>query len=191
MIEYASSNPAVVAAFLSFLATAFAALATWQGPRSAAQLAERIRHEKEKENERRRMKMHVFSTLMQERATIASIDSVRMLNSIDFVFSDAPTVREAWAELFVIFHTDGVPHPQLREEKLRSLLREMASDLGMSDTLKVDDLGRIYYPNALAREEELRALQQERALLAIRSQPDKMAAQIDQKLLEKFPPKPG
>lgn len=189
-MAYAYENPAVVAAFLSFLATVFAVYATWQGPRSAALLAEKIRNEKEKENERRRMKMHVFSTLMQERATIASVDSVRMLNSIDFVYNDSPPVREAWAELFVIFQTDGIPHPQLREEKLRKLLREMASDLGMSETMKIDDLGRIYYPNALAREEELRALQQERALLAMRSQSDPNTAVVDQNLLKKFPPKP-
>lgn len=189
MIDYVAANPAAVAAFLSFVATALAAVATWQGPRSAAQLAERIRNEQEKDSERRRMKMHIFSTLMQERATIASYDSVRMLNSIDFVFHDAPRVREAWAELFVIFQTDGIPHPQLREEKLRSMLKEMAADLGMSNSLKVDDLGRIYYPNALAREEELRRLQQEKALQAMRApQSDQSAS--DQILLEKFPPKP-
>lgn len=191
MIEYIINNPAGIAAFLSFLATALAAIATWQGPRSAALLAERIRHEKDRENERRRMKMHVFSTLMQERATIASIDSVRMLNSIDFVFNDSPKVREAWAELFVIFQTDGPIHPQLREEKLRSLLREMTADLGMSGMIRVDDLGRIYYPNGLAREEELRLLQQERALRAIRSQQDETAtSSVDHKLMQKFPPVP-
>lgn len=191
MISYALENPGVVAAFLSCIATMFAAFATWRGPMSAAKLAERIRHQKEKENEVRRMKMHIFSTLMQERATIASIDSVRMLNSIDFVFNDVPSVREAWAELFVIFQADGVPHPQLREEKLRSLLRSMAADLGMSGSLKVDDLGRIYYPNALAREEELRRMQQERALLSMRSQQDANdKPMVDYALLTKFPPPP-
>jgi len=191
LTDYLLQNPSVIAAFLSTIATICAVFATWQGPRSAAKLAERIRHDQEKALERRRMKMHVFSTLMQERATIASLDSVRMLNSIDFVFHDAPAVREAWSELFVIFETSGTPHPQLREEKLRVLLREMAADLGLSDALKTDDLGRIYYPNALAREEELRMLQQERALLSFRSSSTGDAPQPDPNMMAKFPPKPN
>ncbi|RWM57437.1 DUF6680 family protein [Mesorhizobium sp.] len=189
MIEYIAQNPATVSAFLSAVAAMAAVFATWQGPRSAAMLAEKIRKDTEQDNERRRMKVQVFATLMQERATIASIESVRMLNSIDFVFSDSPGVREAWADLFAIFHTAEVPHTQLREEKLRVLLKEMGADIGLSNTLKVDDIARIYYPNALAREEEVRMWRQEQALLQIRSQ-GQQTAPVDQKLLAKFPPKP-
>lgn len=188
MIEYFAQNPATAAAFLSLVATLLAAFATWQGPRSAAKLAEQIRKDTERESERRRMKIQIFSTLMQERATIASIDSVRMLNSIDFVFSDSPRVREAWADLFAIFHTPEGPHPQLREDKLRVLLKEMGADIGLSESLKVDDIARIYYPNVLAKEEELRLFRQEQALLQMRSQGQDQP--IDQKLLAKFPPKP-
>lgn len=188
MIEYFSQNPATAAAFLSLVATVLAAFATWQGPRSAAKLAEQIRKDTERENEQRRMKIQIFSTLMQERATIASIDSVRMLNSIDFVFSNSPRVREAWADLFAIFHTPESPHPQLREDKLRVLLKEMGADIGLSESLKVDDIARIYYPNVLAKEEELRLLRQDEALLQIRSRGQDQPA--DQKLLAKFPPKP-
>jgi hypothetical protein len=190
LIEYFAQNPATIAAFLSAVAALAAVFATWQGPRSAALLAEKIRKDTERANERRRMKLQVFATLMQERATIASLESVRMLNSIDFVFYDAPRVREAWADLFSIFHTSDTPHPQLREEKLRVLLKEMGSDIGLSDTLKVDDISRIYYPNALAREEEVRLWQQEQAILQIRSQGQKGNSTVDQKILAKFPPKP-
>lgn len=195
MIQYILDNPATAAAFLSFVATCLAAYATWQGPRSAAKLAESIRRESEKQSERRRMKLQVFSTLMQERATIASIDSVRMLNSIDFVFADSEKVKEAWADLFGIFHTSEAPHPQLREEKIRVLLREMGADLGLSDSLKVTDIARIYYPNALAQAEELDTLQRQRALLQIRSsgQPENQqlpAPPIDEQLIAKFPPRP-
>lgn len=195
MIEYFTQNPATLSAFLSAVATLLAAFATWQGPRSAATLAEKIRKDAERENERRRMKLQVFSTLMQERATIASLDSVRMLNSIDFVFSDSPRVREAWADLFSIFHTTDIPHPQLREEKLRILIKEMGVDIGLSETLKVDDIARIYYPNAIAQEEELQMLRRQQALLHMRSQGQPQQQQLstlpaDQKLLDKFPPKP-
>lgn len=194
MIQYLLENPATTAAFLSFIATCLAAFATWQGPRSAATLAEKIRNDTERENERRRMKLQVFSTLMQERATIASIDSVRMLNSIDFVFASSPKVREAWADLFAIFHTSEAPHPQLREEKLRVLLKEMGADIGLSDTLKVDDIARIYYPNALAQEEELQMFRRQQALLQMRSggQPQQQlpAPAFDERVLAKFPPRP-
>lgn len=189
MIEYISNNPSTVAAFLSLFTAILAAYATWQGPRSAAKLAEEIRQNTERQSERRRMKLQVFATLMQERATIASIDSVRMLNSIDFVFFDCPKVREAWAELYSIFHTSETPHPQLREEKLRILLKEMGTDIGLSDNLRADDIARIYYPNVLAKEEELRLARQEQALLQLRS--NGSDGSVDQKLLEKFPPKPN
>lgn len=188
MIEWLSENPATVAAFLSACAALLSVVATWQGPRSAAKLSEKIRKDTERENERRRMKLQVFSTLMQERATIASLDSVRMLNSIDFVFSDSSRVREAWADLFAIFHTSEAPHPQLREDKLRVLLKEMGADIGLSDLLKVDDIARIYYPNALAQEEELQILQRTHALRQMRSQGQHQ--NLDPQILAKFPPKP-
>ncbi|OCJ63478.1 hypothetical protein A6U97_13415 [Agrobacterium tumefaciens] len=193
MIEWIAENPATIAAFLSALAALLSVVATWQGPRSAAKLSEQIRTDTERESERRRMKLQVFSTLMQERATIASLDSVRMLNSIDFVFSESPRVREAWADLFAIFHTADTPHPQLREEKLRVLLKEMGADIGLSETLKVDDIARIYYPNALAQEEELQMLRRQQALLQIRSQGQQQVASqgIDERLVAKFPPKPS
>jgi hypothetical protein len=62
-------RPEVLAAFLSFLAAAFAAIATWRAPISAAKLAERMRQTHERQSEARRMKMHIFVTLLQERAT--------------------------------------------------------------------------------------------------------------------------
>ncbi len=191
MIDYILNNPATVAAVMSAVATIMAVVATVMGPRSAAKLAERMRQNSQQENERRQMKLVVFTTLMQERANIASVDSVKMLNSIDIVFSDCRTVREAWAELFSILNTEDGPHPQLRGDKLRALLREMANDLGLSDDLRVDDIGRIYFPNVLAVEEELRLLEQQRALLQFRgeAQPAQVSA-IDAQNLKKFPPKP-
>jgi hypothetical protein len=175
MTAFLNQNGATFAAFLSFLATLFAAYATWRGPRSAAELAEQLRANSERDSERRRMKIQVFSTLLQERATIHSAESVRMLNSIDFVFSDSPRVRDAWADLYSTFLPTVPPPPQLRDEKIMSLLKEMVADLGLSDNLKVDDLKRTYYPTALARERELHDLQRDQALNQMRAmgqQPD-------------------
>lgn len=195
MIKYIIENPATVAAFLSAISALLSVFATWQGPRSAAKLAEKIRKNTERENERRRMKLQVFATLMQERATIASLESVRMLNSIDFVFSESVKVREAWADLFAIFHTSDAPHPQLREDKLRILIKEMGVDIGLSDMLKVDDIARIYYPNALAQEEELQMLKRQQALLQFRNQGQRQTQQsvssgFSEELSDKFPPRP-
>jgi hypothetical protein len=188
MMAFLEQNGATIAAFLSFLATVAAVIATWRGPRSAAELAERMREKSERDGEDRRMKIQVFSTLLQERATIHSPESVRMLNSIDFVFSKSPKVRDAWADLYSIFQTDVGPHPQLRDEKIRVLLKEMAADLGLSDTLKVDDLGRTYYPNAIAREHELHDLQREQALSRMRAMGQQPDTTPD--FWKKFPEKP-
>lgn len=190
MLNYLVDNPITIATLLSAIAAIFSAIATWQGPRSAAKLAERIRKDTEREVERRRMKLQVFSTLMQERATITSIQSVQMLNSIDFVFSDSSTVREAWADLYAQFGAPGGPHPQLQEEKLRVLLKMMGSDIGLSDTLKVDDIARIYYPNALAQQQELDMLQRDHALRSFRSQWSARQQEVEAPISDKFPPKP-
>lgn len=193
MISYLIDNPITVATFLSAVAACFSAFATWHGPRAAAMISERMRKDSELEGERRRMKIYVFATLMQERATIASFQSVQMLNSIDFVFHNSPEVREAWADLYSQFSV-GNTHYQLQDEKMRVLLKAMAKEIGFSETLKVDDISRIYYPNALAQQEELDRLQREQALLAARSQlspkSSEKSFELDEALLRKFPPKP-
>jgi len=143
-------------ALLSMIATGLAALATYRAPILAAKVAERLRTESEKESERRRLRMFVFFTLMQERVTLASPQSVQVLNSIDSVFHDCGLVREAWADLYhALSRRDAW---STVEEKQRELLRQMAIDLGLSDSLKRDDFSRIYYPTALADEAHLRNL---------------------------------
>jgi hypothetical protein len=193
VIEFFTANTSAIAAIASTFATLFAAFATWHGPRSAAKLAEEIRKNTEMNNENRRMKLLVFSTLMQERATIASIDSVKMLNSIDFVFSESPKVREAWADLYSIFHTQDSIHPQLREDKTRVLLKEMIADIGLSDKLKVDDISRIYYPNALAQADEIESHRRMEALSHMRRLGNDAVEESSsvELLTRKFPPKPA
>lgn len=131
----------------TLLATACAAWATWKGPQIAAKLAEQLRKTAQIEDEKRRMKLLVFATLMQERANIASPDAVKMLNLIDLVFIESKEVRDCWAELYAFcgssaFHDNGVP------ERLRKLLKEMAINIGVESDLRADDFARIYYPNS-------------------------------------------
>lgn len=135
----------LAAAAFSAVATALAAFATWYAPRAAAKLAEVLRRDAERSQERQRNKLFVFATLMQERSAIYSEAGVRALNTIDVVFHDSRAVREAWAELFLTFSLNPIPNHVL-EERLRRLLASMASDIGLGDNLKTDDFGRILQP---------------------------------------------
>lgn len=156
-------NPNTVAAFLSAVAALFAAIATWRGPLSAAKLSESLRQASDQEAERRRFRLNVFATIMQERAQIYSMDGVRALNSIDVAFSDAAAVREAWAELYQALNTEPMPE-HVVDERIRKLLREMSAELGISERLRLDDFGRIYYPKALSEEHKLQHLERVAAL---------------------------
>ena len=137
-----------------------AALATWNGPRAAAKLAEALRRDAERSQERQRNKLHVFASLMQERAAIYSEAGVRALNIIDVVFHDSLTVREAWAELYLTFSLNPIP-PHVLEEHLRKLLAAMAIDIGLGDKLKTDDFGREYNPRPITQERFIRDMQRE------------------------------
>jgi hypothetical protein len=106
----------LAAAIFSAIATGLAAFATWRAPTAAARLAETLRRDSERAQERQKNKLHVFAMLMQERAAIYSENAVRALNLIDVVFVDSRKVREAWAELFLIFSTNPIP-PHVLEER--------------------------------------------------------------------------
>ena len=191
MLGYLLANPALVTAFLSAVATVFAAVAAWRGPSSAAKLAEKMRRSAERDAEARRLKTYVFTTLMQERASISAPDSVRALNLIDVVYSECPKVREAWAELFLTFDGSREVPRHVQDEKYRGLLKEMAAELDLDGALKLDDLGRVYYPNALAQEDQIRELQRMENLkrLLPRSAPTSNVA--DGLLAGYFPPRPS
>lgn len=161
MTDWIPFRPEAITAFLSFLAAAFAAYATWRAPISAAEHGENLRQRGTKEAHSQQLKFYVFSTLMQERAFLATSDAVKALNLIDVVFHDSREVREAWAELFIAFdRSKSIPN-HVTEERQRKLLRAMAHDIGMSDNLRLDDFGRVYYPDAIAQEDHVRRLERE------------------------------
>lgn len=180
-------NPATAAAFLSAIAAVAAAIATWRAPLSAAKIAERLRSQSENSAESRRFRMNVFATLMQGRAEIASEQTVQALNSIDIAFSDSPLVREAWAELYQALNISPMPGHMV-DERIRKLLREMAKDLGIADTLRLDDFARIYFPQALAQDREMRVLQREEALKQLTGA--KVPEGVADPLARMWPPKP-
>jgi Flp pilus assembly protein CpaB len=160
---------ALAAAVFSAIATGCAAFATWSAPRSAAQLAESLRRDAERQNERQKLKLHVFSTLMQERAQIHSDEGVRALNLSDIVFNETLEVRESWSELFLAFQMKPTIQHVI-DERLRKLLASIAKDVGLADQLRNDDLGRVYYPIVQAQEQFIRDMQRQQILRSLQGQ---------------------
>jgi hypothetical protein len=189
---FAGIDTASIAAVFSAIATALAAYATWQGPRSAAGLAEEMRRKAEQDSEKKRIKVNVFSTLMTERAVVYSAEAVRAFNLIDFVFNESRPVRDAWSDYFSsLDEKNGVPS-HAKEEKFRRLLSVMASDIGLADELRMDDLSRVYYPTALAQEEHIRSLQRQQNLRDLQGKTSPAANTVMQNhtLTNIFPPTP-
>lgn len=112
---------ALIAAVFSAIATFLAAWATWRAPLAAAKLAETLRRNAERDQERQKSKLQLFTILMQERGAIYSEHGVRALNLIDIVFNDSRPVREAWAELFHAFNPQHRVPAHAQEERLLRL----------------------------------------------------------------------
>jgi hypothetical protein len=180
---------AFVAAVFSAIATGFAALATWSAPRAAARLAESLRREAERHDERQRRKLQVFSTLMQERAQIYSDQGVRALNLIDVVFNESREVREAWAELFLAFHMRPIVQHVI-DERLRKLLGFIAKNIGLSDELRNDDLGRVYFPIVQQQEQFIKDMQRQQILANLQGE-NAAGAGAASLPNSPWPPKPG
>jgi hypothetical protein len=184
------TSPGVVAAFLSAVAAIAAAVATWRAPLSAAKTAEHLRRQGDNELESRRFRLNVFTAIMQGRAEIWSEDTVTALNSVDVAFYSSIPVREAWAELYQALNTSPMPM-HVVDERTRKLLREMAKDLGLADSLRLDDFGRVYFPNAIAEDRQMRNLQRREAMDRLTGQsatPDRGAVEAVEM---KWPPVPG
>jgi hypothetical protein len=148
---------------LALIVSGATAWATWIAPRSAAQLAEHLRSASGRADTRDNLRRYVFFTLMQERATVTSPQAVQALNSVDVIFHDVPSVREAWADLYHYF-SSGKVEQRFVDEKLRELLRQLAIALGVSETLRRDDFSRVYFPTALAEQHYIQVLERTAAL---------------------------
>ena len=154
----------VLGTLLSAIAAVAAAYAAWIGPRSAAELAEKLRRDGEAADETRRLRMFVFNTLMQERARLYSEEGVKALNLIDTVFSDCSDVREAWTNLYMSYDRSNDIPSHVSQERLAVLLQEMAKTLGLASELRLEDLNRIYFPTALQEQRLIDDLQRREAL---------------------------
>jgi hypothetical protein len=157
-------RPDTASAILAAIAAIFSALAAWKGPIAAARLAEVMRRENDGAVERRKTKMFVFTTLMQDRITFYTPEAVRAFNLIDVVFSESRPVRDRWAEFFASLDPAKQMPEHEKQKRFRDLLSAMAQDLDLGDCLRLDDFERVYYPNALQEELNVQTLQR-RAIL--------------------------
>jgi uncharacterized protein DUF6680 len=160
----------LITAIFSAIAACLAAYATWKAPTAAARLADALRREGDRAQERHRSKLAVFTTLMQERAAFYSENGVRALNLIDVVFNESREVREAWADLFIAFNPNSNIPYHVQEERLRRLLAAMAKDVGLAEQLRTDDLSRVYFPTALAQERFIRDMQRQQTPARLQDQ---------------------
>jgi hypothetical protein len=179
---------ALLAAIFSAIATLLAAVATWRAPLAAAKLAEALRRDAEKHNERQRQKITIFATLMQERSEIYSDNAVRALNLIDVAFNDSREVREAWSELFFAFNMKPMLS-HIADERLKKLLSAIAKDIGLADGLRFDDIARVYLPTIRAQERFIRDMQRQQALASLQGQPAAGASAADEQSTV-WPPEP-
>ena len=106
---------------------------------------------------------------MQERAQIHSDEGVRALNLIDVVFNESLEVREAWSELYLAFHMKPLVQHVL-DERLRKLLGAIAKDVGLTDKLRNDDFGRVYFPVVQEQERFIRDMQRQQTLERLQGQ---------------------
>lgn len=132
-------------------------------PRRAAEENSR----REEQAERRRLKVWVFGTIMQDRPRLNGRDAVRALNLIDALYHDVREVRDSWARLHHALST-GRDWDQAKDIEVRSrtneLLAAMAQHLGLADDMRADDFARVYFPANLADQEDLETLQRRAAI---------------------------
>lgn len=154
---------AAVATTWAALATTRAVIATRKAPVDAAQLAASLQDA----SERRRQKLWIFGTVMQNRNFLAEIECVKALNLIDAVFFDVPEVRNAWANLYAAFHDMRNFPPtgptSVIDDRRASLLTAMAKELGLAGDFRPDDLARVYLPTAVLTEMQIRDMQRKLA----------------------------
>jgi hypothetical protein len=146
-------------AAVAAVAAVIAAMATFLTPIIALQITERLQERREQ----KRLRLHIFTTLMQHRHYILHEDSVRSLNLIDAVYFDVKPVREAWIALYESFGDQRLNSPEggrIRDDKRSALLLAMAAHLGLGSQFSAADFSRVYFPEALLREHEIRTDQQ-------------------------------
>jgi hypothetical protein len=181
---------AAVATTWAAIATTRAVAATRKAPVDAAHIAASL----QEASENRRLKLWVFTTVMQNRHFIGETEAVKALNVIDSVFHDSPAVRDSWANLYSAlndprnFPPTG-PTPII-DERRTALLSSMAAELGLIQNFRPDDFARVYLPKSILAQMQIRDMQQRAALNALSGQ-SSVAASVSPPVPLLFPPPPA
>ena len=154
LLELASTWQIVAA-----VATVWAVVATLAVPFISSRLSTKWQDRQE----RRRLKLWVFGTLMQDRASPINADVVRAYNLIDALFHDSRDVRDKWAEYHESLldgRLNSAEGGRIRQDKRDALLRAMAVEINLGKYFSSGDFSRVYMPEGLRRSAELDWLQQ-------------------------------
>lgn len=157
-----------VAAVATFLAACVAVWATFRAPSLAAEFAEGLRASSQQAEEERRLKLWIFSTLMQRRRMIVSHDAASALNLIDVVYRDSRDVRAAWRS-FLQAACERPSSPEKIVERYHSILEKMALALGLSETISISDIHASYWPEGLGDQGEAEYLEVQDKLKRLRA----------------------
>ena len=134
---------------------------------------------------KRKLKLHIFATLMQERAAFYSLEGVRAFNLIDVVYYDCLKVRDCWAEFLQSLDRTAAMPGHVQTERFRKLLEAMAGDLDLGAQLRPDDFARTYYPTAIEEDDKVKDLQRKQMLANLQGQSPSANGAPSQ-----WPPKP-
>lgn len=112
---------------------------------------------------------------MQWRAALFAEQPVRALNVIDILFYGDKAVRDAWADCFSSFQDQRLSNtPEggtISQDKIDTLLREMAKTLRYDEKLSRDDFARVYNPEILGQHYMIQLEQTRRTHAVLFSQP--------------------
>jgi hypothetical protein len=137
-----------IAGVATFCAALVAVWATFKAPERAAQFAETLRLQSAEEEQSKRLKLWVFTTLMQYRSAIANINAVSALNVIDVVFHDDRDVRDAWRLFLTCANTKPLNSAMLID-RYNAILEKMSRNLNLLTSITVFDIQNSYYPEGL------------------------------------------
>ena len=130
---------------LSLLNSVLTVLAIIGAPIVALWVGTRFQRRAEAEKAKR----DLFSTILEIRHDMLSVDFVRSLNTIDVVFVDDTDVREAWSRYYSVLNDTNLNNPagwSIRDEKRRDLLLAMAKAMGWRTRISTADILRTYTP---------------------------------------------
>ena len=159
------------AAIATFFASILAVWAAFRAPRLAAEFAENLRAISSVQDENRRLKLFIFSTLMQHRGSILAEDSLSAINLIDVVFVTSHQVREARRDFMVAANSEPFVANSM-VERFFNIIHAITRDLGLNDQITISDIRSVYYPRDKGERAELEVLERQQKLTALRGGTD-------------------